>query len=699
MSSALQEKLNDPKVREAVENEWLGLGDTSLLAVDNPLLNRPQWAVEQPHLYLLDLLRRPEFFGATCRLLLNKTLHPFQLAVLRELWVRPFPMLLATRGGSKSFILGVYALLRALFNQGSKIVIVGAAFRQSKVVWEYAENIWNEAPVLRDLVGPGTKGRPNGPKRDVDNYRLRIGDSVITALPMGNGEKIRGYRASHLLAEEFGSLNVDIFETVVSGFAAVSVSPVERARNEAYRRALARHGIVLPDKGVNTSLASNQTVISGTCGYTFNHFYKYWKRYKAIVESRGDPKKLEELFGGEIEGEFNWKDFSVIRIPWSLLPSGFMDAKTIAKSKLTYNRGVFLREFSACWVGDSDGFFKRSLIEQCVVGKPDSPIRSPSCGEIVFNAVLRGDPNRRYVMAIDPASEQDNFSIVILELWPDHRRIVYCWTITRARHKAKLKKGLVQEHDFYQACAKKIRELLFLFRCERIALDSQGGGVAVMEALANPAEGRPILPVVDEDDPKETDRMVGDHILEVIQFSRADWVSEANHGMRKDFEDKALLFPEFNPAIIGLAIEEDKLLGRVIADPEGGEKLYDTLEDCVMEIEELKDELATIVHTQTGQTMRDHWDTPETKTPGGRKGRLRKDRYSALLMANAVARDYQRGPLSPVYSVYGGFATELVKQKGASRGRNAHQNPEWYEVATQSPKYGAVVRKGGDTGV
>ena len=33
----------------------------------------------------------------------------------------------------------------------TKIVIVGAGFRQAKVVFEYMETIWRNAPILRDL--------------------------------------------------------------------------------------------------------------------------------------------------------------------------------------------------------------------------------------------------------------------------------------------------------------------------------------------------------------------------------------------------------------------------------------------------------------------------------------------------------------------------------------------------------------------
>ena len=39
--------------------------------------------------------------------------------------------------------------------------------------------------------------------------------------------------------------------------------------------------------------------------------------------------------------------------------------------------------------------------------------------------------------------------------------------------------------------------------------------------------------------------------------------------------------------------------------------MYDTLEQCVMDIEELKDELSMIQMTQTA-SGRDRWDTPES---------------------------------------------------------------------------------------
>jgi hypothetical protein len=119
----------------------------------------------------------------------------------------------------------------------------------------------------------------------------------------------------------------------------------------------------------------------------------------------------------------------------------------------------------------------------------------------------------------------------------------------------------------------------------------------------------------------------------------------------------------FDSVSLGLSEIEDELKGRT----------FDTLEQCVMEIEDLKDELAMIQITQT-TTGRDKWDTPETVIGTGKKGKLRKDRYSALLMANMAARTLARLPEASVYNFYGGFATvEKVDKKG-----DMYSGPNWF---------------------
>ena len=131
----------------------------------------------------------------------------------------------------------------------------------------------------------------------------------------------------------------------------------------------------------------------------------------------------------------------------------------------------------------------------------------------------------------------------------------------------------------------------------------------------------------------------------MCQFAKYDWYSDANHGLRKDLEDKILLFPRFDPITIGISIEEDKANNR----------LYDTLEDCVMEIEELKNELSLIEVTESVNGLM-RWDTPEVKIGVGKKKRMRKDRYSSLMMANMAARNINFFEKQSSYKAYGGFA-------------------------------------------
>ena len=645
-----------------IDEAWLGLDlvDTDLF---NPtsILHSSE---DDFHLRLTWLMSRPEYLSFTCSHLLNTQLLPSQALIINELWNRKFPLLIASRGFGKSFQLALYSILRAIMLPKRKIVVVGAAFRQSKVVFEYMETIWRNSPMLRDICDSNS-----GPTRDVDRCTMRINESVVTCLPLGDGQKIRGQRANDIIADEFASIPRDIFENVVAGFAAVSADPVQNVKRLAAQKKAKELGIEIIAEDAPKDQKDNQIILSGTAYYDFNHFATYWKKWKTIIQSRGNLTKLKEIFNGEDPPEnFDWRQYSIIRVPYELLPPGFMDADQVARSKATVHAGIYQMEYGACFTRDSQGFFKRSLIESCVVSK-DNPIKDSKGNLINFEASLIGDPNRRYVFGVDPASEVDNFSIVVLEIHPDHRRIVHCWTTTRAEHKEKIKKGYASETDFYSYCARKIRDLMKLYPCVHIAIDAQGGGVAIMESLHDQdkiKEGEmPLWPTIEDNKPKDTDGERGLHILEMCQFAKHEWLAEANHGMRKDFEDKALIFPFFDSISIGLSTVEDSFKNR----------MYDTLEECVLEIEELKDELSMIQMTQTS-SGRDRWDTPEFVVGTGKKSKMRKDRYSALLMANMACRVIQRTPNQEAYNFYGGFATGGHYKKDAEE--RMYSGPSWF---------------------
>ena len=666
------------------DNAWLGLGDLDKIVIPtNHMIGRTKEDIESPDLHLVRLLKDPRYFGTTAKLLFDIELHPIQIAILQEFWIRPFPMFVASRGFGKSFLMALYCTLKCVFVPGTKIVVVGAAFRQSKIIFEYMETLWRNSPILRSIFS----GNDDGPRRDVDRCTMRLGESWTIAVPMGDGSKIRGLRAHIIIADEFASISPEIYETVVSGFAAVSASPIQNVKEEAKKAAMLEAGLWNDQLEAVQIKKGNQAIIAGTADYSFKHFASYWKRYKAIINSRGDKHKLEEIFKGEVPDSFNWQDYSIVRVPYELIPKGFMDDKQVSRAKATIHTGIYNMEYAACFTEDSDGFFRRSLIESCVSN--DSKPIIINGNNILFDVSTKGNPDLQYVYGIDPASEKDNFTIVVIELHKDHNRIVYGWSTNRNNFKDRQKTGLVNEYDFYSFCARKIRNLMKVFPCARIGMDAQGGGVAIEEALHDPGkleEGENLIwPVIDMNKPKDTDDQQGLHILELVQFARADWTAQSNHGLRKDLEDKVLLFPRFDQVTLALALDRENkdIMSTDLSN------LYDSESECVLEIEELKNELTTIVMTQTstGPNARDRWDTPEIKLPNGKKGKLRKDRYSALLIANMLARQMSRSLEPTTFDVIGNNLAEVGKTNG-----QMYKGPNWFTENANANIYGGIYR-------
>lgn len=594
----------------------------------NPLFDIPADLQEKPHLFYAWLLSRPEYTSFICSEVLNVNLLPFQAVIIQELWQRKFPMLVGSRGAGKSFLLAVYIMLRMLLLPNRKIVVAGASFRQSKLIYEYCIRIWNDSPMLRDSVAscPGHQG----PKGGNDAVYFHLGGSRAIFIPVGTGETIRGLRANDIITDEFKSHNKEIFENVISGFGAVEDSPQDKVALRLEKEFNELFGIESTERADDQDI-SNQIVISGTAYYYFNHFAEYWTKWRNIVLSKGDPAKLYNLFPDGIDEAFDWKDYSIIRLPYNFLPKGYMDSGNIARSKATLHKSLFDMEFGAVFSKDSDGFFKATLVESCVAFLKNRIEKLE--GIINYFPKLSGDPDKKYYMGVDTASQVDNFAIVIIEAYKDHRRIVYCWTTNTKAFKEAKKTKAIEETDFFRYCSRKIRTLMQRFSIETIAIDSQGGGRTIYESLHDKNSLKPgeqmiwekIIPGTIND----TDSEEGLHIVEMVNFAKQEYMSNSNHGLKKDFEDKKCLFPEYNPAILATYANMSSDYAQ-------------EMEDCIEDIEELKKELTQIVVTTTANG-RERFDTPEVKLSGSEKTRARKDRYSALLMANMSCRtDYHQ---------------------------------------------------------
>jgi len=659
--------LDEQYFKQMIEDAHLGIVFKRGTEIYNPLEKIPDILEEQPELYFTWLMSNPDYFYMACKVLFKIKIHPFQAVILRELWTHKFPMLVGSRGMSKSFSLALYALLRALFIPKRKILICSAGFRQAKIIFNYIESILSESPIMKDLIL--NCGNMN---KAPEGWELKLGDSSIRAIPLGDGSRIRGLRANDILSDEFDSIPLDVFETVVGGFGAVSASPVENAGRIARKKLAERIGMIIPEEEEGS--AGNQIVLSGTAGYSFKHFSKYHDRYRKIIKSRGNQDKLNEIFNNEIPPRgFDYRDFSVMRIPVDILPEGFMDDSNIARAKATVHSGIYQMEYCAVFSSDSNGFYPRSLIEKCTV-KSEQDIKIKNviipAKEAVFKPILSGHPDYKYIMGIDPAMSTDNFAIVILEIRPNHRRVVYCWTTNEADYKYKKNNRLTTETNYYSYCIRKIRDLMRDFNMTAIAIDKDGGGRAILEGMNDEKVMKQgeikLWPFILPNKQQDTDYHEGLHIIDVVNFSKEEFTSQSNHGMRKDMEEKELLFPLFD------AIS--------LAEADISQSLFDKADDeekCIMEIEELKDELCTIVVTSTSISGRERFDTPEIKTTTGKKGRMRKDRYSALLMANMTARTLAMREDITLVPEHGGFADNRYPVKDSENGGKMYTGASW----------------------
>lgn len=488
--------------------------------------------------------------------------------------------------------------------------------------------------------------------------------------------KIRGFRANVVIADEFASIPEDVFDIVVRGFAATAKTPVEEAKKIAFDKKLAKIDLP-PDikKKLTTNdgkMHGNQIIYSGTAYYAFNHFSKKHDMWQNIIRSKGDPDKVAQIFGGEnlVPDGFSHKDYCIIRIPHTHLPDGLLDKRQLAHAKATLPRNIYLMEYGAVFVKDSDGFYSRSLIEGCTVG-PNKPIETPD-GAVTFTPLMRGNKGPKYVMGVDPAAERDNLAVTITEVWANHYRVVYCWVVNKKEFIKRKERGLITDEDYYAYCCSRIREIVKLFDPVRIEMDSQGGGYAIAEMLRNKKlfsvdDGDfPIYEIID-DDPKQTDGETdGRHILHLVKQS-SEFNQEANIALHKSLETRTLLFPAFDSVKMYSAIEAEKSMG----------VLFDTYEENVFNLEELKNELCTIQMSETA-TGRERFDTPQVVQPGaveGRKkrGRLCKDRYTALLLSHKYIYDTDIAPDDAID--YEDVAGNIEKREKANKNEPMYRGP------------------------
>lgn len=617
------------------------------------------WIVKQ-------ILRQPD--GRPLELL------PFQSCLVDMLWSYKYPMVLATRGGGKTFIYALYALLRGLLIPGQQIVIVGAGFRQAKLVFNYIVKLYQSSPLLQEALDPF-----GGPKYAVDQCAMNLGSSNIYAIPLGDGERIRGLRATCVLCDEFASIPEDIYEIVVQPFAAVHADPARRARITALRTRLFKmdapsHIISLIDKSLGFG---NQICVSGTASYEFNHFYRKYEMYQKIIQSNGDPSAIRQAFvegntylskdniEDEILKSFKYTDYAIFQLPYTGIPKGFLDDAVIANAKLTLDPSRFGMEYLAKFAKDSDGVFKRSLLQEATPNKERDGFE--------VNIELFGEKGSQYILGIDPARHSDNLAMVVIKLTQRGYEVVYCWAMN---------------NKDWPTAAAKVRDLLRRFNIVRIEMDQGGGGAAIMDLLQNKKfleqDDEPIWQI-DNDDTKNNP---GSHILDMFQWNNT-WIGEAVYAMHAELRNRALLLPhrvDEELALSQYAVNTGRKLSSITKSEKQWifEELYGVISDegdkksfgVWDNIQEMIAETCSIVKkvTEQGTEMFILPPLSAQEKQGKLTDKRRRDRYSALLLAAFGAR-VVRGHGFNKTMLPGGSADSIRRSSGTKNRASVVRGP------------------------
>lgn len=548
-----------------------------------------------------------------------------------------------------TFMLAVFCLLKCLLIPGTKVVIVSGGFRQAKFTFHYIDMLIKNSPIIQEAIRKFYPGNDFGVKFATDKVYLKVGHNTeITGIPVGDGTKVRGMRATTLVCDEVASIDDVVFDTAIGPFLSVKADPAEAVVIEGFIHRLQELGAnpaVMKFVEEARRSTGNQLILSGTATYQFSHFFRRYEAYNIFASSYGDPKKIKEgLRRQSRDGTLNvsdemverwqnvWHEYAVFRLPYYGMPAGFLDDDIVANHKAIMDSVIFGHEYECRFSKDTNGFFPRSIIDAASPGKGDP-------NECHFE--LYGQPHAQYVMGLDPARWNDNFGLVVMKLAGATAQTVYCESWNKAK---------------WEESIKRIKDILARFpNIVYIACDKGGGGDTIQEMLASAKylrEGeQPIIEIEPSDEYKAIPN--ARRILEMVNFHT--WSAPANHALKRDIIMKNVIFPGRLDDNIVLGNHSKWLLNVPEFDYEDSEHvlcaehindlLYGTENDegepislgVYLEIEEMKNELCTIIQAVTEKGTETFGLQKLGDQPEGLDVR-RRDRYSALLLASHAAR-------------------------------------------------------------
>lgn len=379
-------------------DKYISAAEQNIIPMNDKLLEMKDELSDEEAKRTLAMFLRANL-GFTTELLTGIHLANFQRIILRGFFNKNFSMCVWGRGCSKSFLGALFCILYSIFNPGAKVIIVGPQFRTARRIFDEIDRIVNskEAGLLAEVFDVELKSRKN------DENKWIVDEGYVTAIPL-SGEKLRGFRASVLLLDEFFLISEQIITNVLMPFLVSPQDLRKRMKIRMREKQLVKAGKLDPAQITRFKNTSKMIALSSAT-YTFENLYTVYQRWIENIFGEDD-----ELLSEENKGQVVDATYFVSQLSYEAVPEEMID-ETIVKEARSggYNNPSFMREYRALFTDGSDSFFNIEKMNKCTI--PD--------GEEPTTKIL-GDSDKEYIVSIDPNSSDsptsDFFAFCVIEL-------------------------------------------------------------------------------------------------------------------------------------------------------------------------------------------------------------------------------------------------------------------------------------------
>jgi hypothetical protein len=331
--------------------------------------------------------------GLTVEILSGIKLAPYQEITLKAFFNRDFNLCVWGRGCAKSFMAAIFCFMYCIFEPGTKIIIAGPTFRTARNIFTELEKMVKSKGA--ELLYQCFMTDPPAHKNDLLSWEFSNGSS-IKAIPM-NGDKIRGFRASVIIIDEFLLITEPMYKEVLMPFLVAPRNIGERLKIKEIEDQAIKDGSMTEEQRTVFSTTAKLIALS-SASYTFENLYTTFKEWCRKIENP-DKEDIEKS-----------ATYFVSQVGFQAIPKEMIEKTVIEEaSSGGLQSPAFLREYCAQFTDGSEGYFSAIKMKAIQIEPGHGP-----------NLLLKGYKDKKYILAIDPSfsssPSSDDFAMAVMEI-------------------------------------------------------------------------------------------------------------------------------------------------------------------------------------------------------------------------------------------------------------------------------------------